>query len=86
MIYFVVKSKGFVAEPMYSKAELLSADFIAIKELLGMHCATLRGKMLRVVYHTNIQQNDGLFYTVLLARAANHRYSQQMNCVSEAWG
>ena len=42
-------------------------------------------KMLRVVYHVHIQQNDGLFYTVLLARAANHRYSQQINCVSEAW-
>ena len=50
-----------------------------------MHCATLRGKMLRVVYHTHIKQTGGLFYTVFLARAANHRYSRQINFVSEAW-
>ena len=80
MIYFIAESR---MNPC-SKAKLLSADFIARKELLSMHCATLRGKMLRVVYHTHIQQNDGLFYTVLLARAANHRYAQQIYCVNEA--
>ena len=47
-----------------------------------MHCATLRGKMLGFVYHTHIQQNGGLFYTVLLVRAANHCYSQKIACIN----
>ena len=38
--------------------------------------------MLRFVYHTHIQQNGGLFYTVLLVRAANHCYSQKLNCIN----
>ena len=37
--------------------------------------------MLGFVYHTHIQQNGGLFYTVLLVRAANHCYSQKINCM-----
>ena len=62
-----------------------SRNCTQIKGLLNIALCNLTRQNVRVVYHTQIQQNGGLFYTVLPVRATNRCYSQQIKCISEAW-